>query len=174
MATHPDGRPSRGLSQDALVEAARRALSAVAGPQAAADMPVDSFRDDSWVRLPKEHALAVFRLLRDDAAARFDMCMDLTCVHFPRRPEPLGAFDVVYHLVSLEKGHRLRLKVACVDPEVGVDSVTSVWRGANFLEREAYDMFGVRFIGHPDLRRILMSDDYDGWPMRKDFPYRGH
>ena len=174
MATHPDGRPVAGLSQEALVEAARRILGSVAGPEAAAAMPVESFRDDSWVRLPAAHAVAVLRGLRDDAATGFEVCMDVTCVHYPRRPEPLGPFDVVYHLVSISKGHRLRLKVACPDPEKGVDSVTPVWRGANFLEREAHDMFGVRFAGHPDPRRILMSDDYDGWPMRKDFPYRGH
>src|SRR5436190_10094836 len=166
MATRPDGRPARGLSQEALVAAARRVLASVAGEQAAADMPVESFRDDSWVRLPREHALAVMRALRDDAEARFEMCMDITCVHYPRRAEPLGEFDVVYHLTSLSKGHRLRLKVACSDAAAGVDSVTSVWKGANYLEREAHDMFGVRFQGHPDPRRILMSDDYDGFPMR--------
>lgn len=174
MATHPDGRPARGLSQEALVAAVRRVLASVAGAAAAEQMPVESFRDDSWVRLPRAHALAVFKALRDDAQTQFEMCMDVTCVHYPRRPEPLGAFDVVYHLVSLTQGHRLRLKVACPDPDAGVDSVTSVWRGANFLEREAHDMFGVKFVGHPDLRRILMPEDYDGWPMRKDFPYRGH
>lgn len=174
MATQPDGRPARGLSQEALVEATRRILGSVAGAEAAAAMPVESFREDSWVRLPKQHALAVLGALRDDRETAFEMCMDITCVHYPQRAAPLGAFDVVYHLTSISKGHRLRLKVACPDPDAGVDSATPVWRGANFLEREAHDMFGVKFVGHPDLRRILMSDDYDGFPMRKDFPYRGH
>jgi NADH/F420H2 dehydrogenase subunit C len=174
MATRPDGLPARGLSQEALVDRVRAVLSRIAGEKAAADMAVESFREQSSVRLPREHALAVFQALRDDGDASFEMLMDVTCVHFPRRAEPLGPFDVVYHLVSLSKGHRLRLKIACPDPDRGVDSVVGVWPGANYLEREAYDMFGVRFAGHPDLRRILMSDEYVGWPMRKDFPYRGH
>ena len=76
--------------------------------------------------------------------------------------------------VSIVAGHRIRLKVACPDPEHGVDSACPVWKGANLLERESYDMFGLRFRGHPDLRRILMSEDFQGWPLRKDFPYRGH
>ena len=174
MATAPDGLNARGLSQDALVEAVRRVVARVGGETAGAGLEVESFRDQSSVRLPPEHAAAVLAALRDDADTRFDMLMDVTCVHWPRRGAPLGAFDVVYHLVSLAKGHRIRLKVACPDPAVGVASVTGTWKGANLMEREAYDMFGVRFQGHPDLRRVLMSDDYDGWPMRKEFPYRGH
>lgn len=174
MATHPDGRPARGLSQDQLIEIVRRAVARAAGDAAAAAMPVESFRDDSWARLPREHALAVMKALKADPDAAFDMCLDVTVVHFPKRPEPLGEFDAVYHLLSTTKGHRLRLKVSCPDAEAGVDSVTPVWPGANFLEREAYDMFGVRFNGHPDLRRILLQPEFDGWPMRKDFPYRGH
>ena len=174
MATHPDGLPARGLSQDALTLAVGAVLARVAGDAAAAAMPVESFRDESSVRLPAGQALAVMRALHDDESMRFEMLMDVTCVHFPKRPLPLGPFDVVYHLVSISKGHRLRIKVACPDPEAGVASMTSIWAGANFMEREAFDMFGVRFQGHPDLRRILMGDDYRGWPMRKDFPYRGH
>ena len=174
MATQPDGLPAGGLSQDELIAIVRATLGRVAGQAAADAMPVGSFRDDSWARLPREHAWAVMRELRDDARAAFDMCLDITCVHFPRRPAPFGEFEVVYHLLSVAKKHRIRLKVACPDPEAGVTSVVGIWPGANYLEREAYDMFGVRFEGHPDLRRILMSEDFDGWPMRKDFPYRGH
>jgi NADH/F420H2 dehydrogenase subunit C len=174
MPTRPDGLPARGLSQDELAALARRALAAQAGEALAAAMPVERFRDDCWVRLPREHSLETLRRLKDDRDAAFEMLLDVTCTHFPRRPEPLGAYDVVYHLLSLTKGHRLRLKVACPDPEQGVDSVVPLWPGANFMEREAYDMFGVRFLGHPDLRRILMSEDFAGFPMRKDFPYRGH
>lgn len=174
MATHPDGLPARGLGQEALVEAVRAILSRIAGEAAGAGMGVESFRDESSVRLPGAQALAVMRALQADEATRFEMLMDVTCVHLPRRPLPLGPFDVVYHLVSLSKGHRMRIKVACPDPDAGVASMTPVWAGANFMEREAFDMFGVRFQGHPDLRRILMGDDYRGFPMRKDFPYRGH
>ncbi len=174
MATRPDGLPARGLPQDELIAIVRSLLARAGGDAAAAAMPVESFRDESWARLPREHAVAVMRALKADARAAFDMCLDVTCVHFPRRPAPLGEFDVVYHLLSVAKGHRLRLKIACPDAEAGVESVVGIWPGANYLEREAYDMFGVRFEGHPDLRRILMPEEFAGWPMRKDFPYRGH
>jgi NADH-quinone oxidoreductase subunit C len=174
MATQPDGRPVNGLSQEQLVERVRAALRTAGGAAAADAMPVESFRDDSWARLPREHLRAVMAALKADPEAAFDMCLDLTCVHYPHRPPPLGAFDVVYHLLSVARGHRIRIKVACPDPEAGVDSLVPVWKGANFFEREAYDMFGVRFHGHPDLRRILMPEEFEGWPMRKEFPYRGH
>jgi NADH-quinone oxidoreductase subunit C len=99
-----------------------------------------------------------------------DMLIDLTCVDFPDR-EP--RFEVVAHLYSLNKGHRLRLK-ARVGNEEGddaeIDSVADLWASANWAEREAWDMFGVRFRGHPDLRRILMYPEFDGHPLRKDYP----
>jgi NADH-quinone oxidoreductase subunit C len=174
MLTRPDGAPARGLSQAQLVDGVRRVVRQQAGDAVAGALPVESFRGQSSVRLPAEHALAVLRALRDDPEMAFDMLTDVTCVHWPRRPAPLGAFDVVYHLTSLSKGHRIRLKVACPDPEAGVPSACGVWPGANLMEREAYDMFGVRFVSHPDLRRVLMPEDFDGWPLRKDFPYRGH
>jgi NADH-quinone oxidoreductase subunit C len=173
VATRPDGAPARGLPQDEVV-ARVRAIAAQAAGVDAAGLEAGSFRDQAWVRLPREPIREVLRRLRDDADLRFEMLMDLTCVHFPRRAAPLGAFDVVYHLTSLSKGHRIRLKVACPDPDAGIDSAVPVWPGANFLEREAWDMFGVRFIGHPDPRRILMDDEFLGHPMRKEFPYRGH
>jgi len=174
MATRPDGKAARGLSDAELVAGVRRVVTAVAGAAAAEALEVGEFRGDSWVRLPAGTGRAVFAALRDDAELSFEMLADVTCVHFPRRTAPVGEFDVVYHLLSLSRGHRLRVKLACPDPEKGVDSVVPVWPGANFLEREAYDMFGVRFQGHPDLRRVLMPEEYVGWPLRKDFPYRGH
>jgi NADH-quinone oxidoreductase subunit C len=170
------GKPAGSLDQDALVAKVLEHLSDVAGAEAGeqAAEAVESFAEEFSVRLPREHAVAVLQRLKDDEATSFEMIMDITCVHFPKRPEPLGAFDVVYHLVSLSKAHRIRLKVACSKPEEGVDSAVPVWSGSNLLEREAYDMFGVHFRGHPDLRRILLGDDFQGWPLRKDFPYRGH
>jgi NADH-quinone oxidoreductase subunit C len=176
MATRPDGQPARGLSDEQLIAGVRRVTGALGpgGGAAAAALETGAFRGQSWVRLPPEDAFATLAALRDDEEISFEMLTDLTCVHFPRRPLPLGDFDVVYQLSSLSRGHRLRLKVACPDAEAGVDSVVSLWPGASFLEREAYDMFGVRFRGHPDLRRILMPEGYVGWPLRKDFPYRGY
>ena len=83
-------------------------------------------------------------------------------------------FEVVYHLHSLERNERLRLKCRLAGENPEVDSVTSVWRGANWYEREVFDMFGVRFRNHPDLKRILMPEDWQGHPLRKDYPVHGH
>lgn len=95
----------------------------------------------------------------------FDYLSDLTCVHYPDRgAEP---FEMVYNLFSISTYERVRLKVRTSE---SVDSVTGVWPAANWLEREVYDLFGIRFANHPDLRRILLPPDWDGYPMRKDFP----
>lgn len=113
---------------------------------------------------------AVHAFLRDDARARCSMLSDLTVVDFPDR-EP--RFEVVGHVYSLELGHRLRVKTRVGDLEgdgADVESLTSLWASANWLEREAYDMFGVRFVGHPDLRRILLYPEFEGHPLRKDYP----
>jgi NADH-quinone oxidoreductase subunit C len=112
----------------------------------------------------------VARFLRDDPRASMEMLVDLTCVDFPDR-EP--RFEVVAHLLSLSKGHRLRLKAAVGDAEgegASIDSLTELWGSANWAEREAWDMFGVRFEGHPDLRRILLYPEFVGHPLRKDYP----
>ena len=174
MPTPIDGANAAGLSQEQLSDRVLGILADVAGADAKAAATVESFRGQSAVRLPAEHSLEVLRRMKSDPELSMEMLVDVTCVHFPQRPEPLGAYDVVYHVSSLTKGHRIRLKVACNDPEEGVDSACPVWEAANFAEREAYDMFGMNFRGHPDLRRILMDQNFDGWPMRKDFPFRGH
>jgi NADH-quinone oxidoreductase subunit C len=112
----------------------------------------------------------VARFLRDDARASMDMLIDLTCVDFPDR-EP--RFEVVAHLYSLSKGHRLRLKARVGDEDgenAEIDSVSDLWASANWAERESWDMFGVRFRGHPDLRRILMYPEFSGHALRKDYP----
>jgi NADH-quinone oxidoreductase subunit C len=108
----------------------------------------------------------VCRSLRDDAETPFDYLSDLTCVHWPERDEE--PFEVVYNLYSTSKNERVRLKAGA--GEAGLESVTSVWPAANWMEREAYDLFGVAFRNHPDLRRILLPKDWDGHPFRKDYP----
>jgi NADH-quinone oxidoreductase subunit C len=100
----------------------------------------------------------------------FTMLLDETCVDYPDRPE---RFEMVYHFYSLASNRRLRLKagLSADHPEIG--SLAGLWKNADWLEREVFDMFGVRFSGHPDLRRLLMYDGFEGHPLRKDYPLRG-
>jgi NADH-quinone oxidoreductase subunit C len=102
--------------------------------------------------------------LKTDKEAGFDYLSDLTCVHWPRAPAP---FEMVYNLFSISANERVRLKARVKD---SVDSVTGVWPAANWLEREVFDLFGVRFNNHPDLRRLLLPPDWQGYPLRKDYP----
>jgi NADH-quinone oxidoreductase subunit C len=110
------------------------------------------------------------RFLKDDPELRYDMLMDVAGVDYLGR-EP--RFEVVYHLYSIPHNSRLRLKVRVPESDLIVPSVTAVWSTANWHEREAFDMLGIRFSDHPDLRRIYMPDDYPGHPLRKDFPILG-
>ena len=119
------------------------------------------------VRIAPARIVEVCEFLKRDALSPFDYLSDLTCVHFP---ENAGApFEVVYNLYSISANVRVRLKAATTDAE-GVESVTGVWPAANWLEREVYDLFGVRFHHHPDLRRLLLPPDWEGHPLRKDYP----
>jgi len=125
---------------------------------------------DETVILKAESWFSVHQFLREDARADVDMLVDLTVVDFP---DKAPRFEIVSHLLSLSKGHRLRLKTAVGDEEgedAVVASLTAIWASANWMEREAYDMFGVRFSGHPDLRRILLYPEFEGFPLRKDYP----
>jgi len=119
------------------------------------------------LRVKRDAYLALCRYLRDDSEARFDMCNDLTAVHWPERKGE--EFEVVVNLYSMARNRRLRVKVSLADGEA-CPSVTSLWSGADWLEREVYDMFGIRFDGHPDLRRILLPPDWPGHPLRKEYP----
>jgi NADH-quinone oxidoreductase subunit C len=112
-----------------------------------------------------QRIVEVCDFLKSDADASFNYLSDLTCVHYPdRRTEP---FEMVYNRFAIEANERVRLKVRTKD---SVDSVTGVWPSANWLEREVFDLFGVRFNNHPDLRRLLLPPDWEGHPLRKDFP----
>jgi NADH-quinone oxidoreductase subunit C len=115
----------------------------------------------------REHLPAVARALRDRPDLRYSLLADLIAVDFhPREPR----FELVYLLVSLEHRRRLRLKVRLRGDDARVDTVTGVWPAANWLEREVWDLFGIVFDGHPDPRRLLMPEDWDGFPLRKDYP----
>jgi NADH-quinone oxidoreductase subunit C len=127
------------------------------------------FGDDTAVVDPARWH-EVCKAARDDGQLAFDMIVDLCGVDFPKR-EP--RFEVVLHLYSTSKRHRLRLKSRVGDAEgdgAEIDSVTDLWPGANWFERETYDLMGVTFKGHPDLRRILMYPEFEGHPLRKDYP----
>jgi NADH-quinone oxidoreductase subunit C len=127
------------------------------------------FRGQLTLRIRRAAIDEVCRFLRDDPALGFNYLSDVTavdCLNLGRSPR----FDVVYHLLSLKYYHRLRLKVGVPEEDPRIASVVGVWPTANWHERETYDMFGIVFDGHPDLRRILMADDWEGYPLRKDFP----
>lgn len=111
--------------------------------------------------------LDVMRFLRDTPEIAFDMLADLTCVDYlPETPR----FEMVYHLFSVTKHHRLRIKVRVDEAACELDTLIPVWPAANWLEREVWDMYGVRFRGHPDLRRLLLYEEFEGHPLRKDYP----
>jgi NADH-quinone oxidoreductase subunit C len=119
------------------------------------------------VYVSRDDLPAVARALRDRPDLRFDLLVDLIAVDFlPREPR----FEIVYLLVSIEHRARLRLKVRLGGADAHVSSVSSIWPAANWLEREVWDLFGVVFDGHPDPRRLLMPEDWEGFPLRKDYP----
>jgi NADH-quinone oxidoreductase subunit C len=115
----------------------------------------------------REHLPAVVRALRDDPSLNFALLVELTAVDtWPHEPR----FEVTYLLVSIANRLRLRLKVRVPGDDAHIATVSDVWRGANWLEREVWDLFGIAFDGHPDPRRLLMPEDWEGYPLRKDYP----
>ncbi|MDQ2855887.1 MAG: NADH-quinone oxidoreductase subunit C, partial [Acidobacteriota bacterium] len=118
------------------------------------------------IRIERSGIVSVCDFLKQDATVPFNYLSDLTCVHFPLRTE--GPFEVIYNLYSIRANERVRLKVA-VGSDESVESVTGVWPAANWMEREVYDLFGVKFLNHPDLRRLLLPPDWQGHPLRKDY-----
>jgi NADH-quinone oxidoreductase subunit C len=159
-----------------------------------------SYRGDATVVIGREFLLDIARTLKTDPAFQMNFLMDLTAVDFsafgskpspaffsssgvPAKPSPQlpdpdpwpgppgpERFVVVYHFFSLPLKHRLRLEVPVDEADAEVDSLTSLWAGANWFEREVWDMFGIRFRGHPSLKRILMYEEFVGHPLRKDYP----
>lgn len=129
------------------------------------------WRGDVAVTVKREALHDVARFLRDDPSLLFDYIVHVSSVDWPDDEE---RFEVVYEVYSIRTRRRIRLKTRVPESDCIVDSLTDVWKGADFMEREVYDMMGIRFRNHPDLRRILMPDEYEeGYPLRKDFPLRG-
>jgi NADH-quinone oxidoreductase subunit C len=131
---------------------------------------ISLYLGDWTIVVPATRLLEAARHLRDAADAAFNFCSDVTATDWPSRAE--GRFDVIYCLYSTRHRHRVRVKLKVAEHEP-VASVTGLWPAANWLEREVYDMFGVNITGHPDRRRILMPDDWQGFPQRKDYPLEG-
>jgi NADH-quinone oxidoreductase subunit C len=130
-------------------------------------LAVHSRLGQDTVVFAKARLAELAEFLRDDSDLKFNFLMDVTAVdHWKRKPR----FEVVYHFLSLERRHRLRVKVPVGEPDPEVDTLTHLWKGANWYEREVFDMFGIQFKGHPDLRRILMYPEFEGHPLRKDYP----
>src|SRR5499427_3274214 len=128
---------------------------------------VGSQHGDEWARVRRDAWVTVATFLRDDPACAMEMFIDLTAVdRFSIEPR----FDVVVHLYSVSKKQRIRLYCGVTEEDPTIDTLVPVWAGANWFEREAYDLYGVRFLGHPDLRRILMYPEFVGHPLRKDYP----
>ena len=131
-----------------------------------------AYRGDHTAILTRAALTEALAFCRDDAALGFDMLIDVTAVDYLRYPgrEDGPRFDVVYHLYSVGHNHRLRLKVPVEQDDASVPTASGIWPIANWLEREVWDMFGIRFEGHPDLRRLLMYEEFVGHPLRKDYP----
>ena len=131
---------------------------------------VIEYRGETTIVVPRELLRATAQQCRDNSALRFNLLSDVTCVdRFPVEPR----FELNYQLVSLDRRARVRLRTSVSAEHPVVDSVVPVWAGANWLEREVSDLFGIQFTGHPDLRRILLPEDFEGYPLRRDFPVEG-
>ena len=128
------------------------------------------FRGQTRIIVPKPVVFSLLELLKDDG---FDLLVDITCVDYLNFRDASNRFGLVYLLASTESGTRLTVRVMLDESDLQVDSVTSLWQGADWLEREVWDMFGIRFVGHPDLRRILLPEEFVAHPLRKDYPLQG-
>lgn len=130
----------------------------------------ESFRDNLRCDVPVDRFFEAMTQLR---AEGFDLLLDVTGIDYLHYPNATDRYGVVYSLVNTETGGRAYIKVRLNDPSPVVKSVYSIWKGSNWMEREVYDMFGIVFDGHPDLRRILMPEEFTSFPLRKDYPLRG-
>ncbi len=158
------GTKRQEIKQGEKDAAIQRLLSAWASEVRA----THGYRGDATAEVKREKIVEICRFLRDDPDLSFNFLMDLTVVD--RLGAPGERFEVVYHLYSLKHGRRVRLKAKLPGDDPVIDSVIPVWPGADWHEREAYDMYGVQFRNHPDLRRILLYPEFKGFPLRKDYP----
>jgi len=127
------------------------------------------------VSLKRDKVREICLYLRDEPSIRMDHLADLTAVDYSAYPGNAGPrFEVVYNMISTVHHHRIRLKVRVPEDDPRIDTVSSIWQTANWHERETFDLMGIKFDGHPDLRRILLPEDWEGHPLRKEYPLKGY
>src|SRR4051812_15440645 len=136
-----------------------------------ADVTLSEFRSDTRVVIRKDDLAAAMAMLKNDRG--FDLLVDVTCVDYLSYRDAKNRFGLVYLLANTATNERLTLRVYLDEPDLTVPSMVPLWAGANWLEREVFDMFGIHFDGHPDLRRILMPEEFTAFPLRKDYPLQG-
>jgi len=170
-----DMNEEKKIEQGASDSEVMARAKAVLGPMGVMIHTHSQHGDDTLV-VQAEDILKVMEFLHGDEGLKFDMMMDLTAVDYLGAEEvhpylkPMNArFEVVYHLYSVEKNHRIRVKAPLTEESPYVNSITGIWVGADWFEREAFDLYGVVFRGHPNLKRILLYEDFEGHPLRKDY-----
>jgi NADH-quinone oxidoreductase subunit C len=134
------------------------------------DFEISEYLDELTIKLPKDQIVKVCEFLKKDSELEFLLCQDITAIDWATRK---NRFTLVYHIYSFKNNFRLRLKADVDESDCRIDTVSSVWKGANWQERETYDMYGIKFNNHPDLRRMYMPEDFEYHPLRKDFPLMG-
>ena len=152
------------MTHDAILDRLRERFGADA-------FTTSEFRDNRRVIVPAGRLFDVLECLKD--ACGFDMLADLTAVDYLHYPDARDRFGVVYALLNTETGVRLYVKTMLNEPDLVLPSAYPLWKGADWMEREVFDMYGIVFDGHPDLRRILMPEEFTAFPLRKDYPMRG-
>jgi NADH-quinone oxidoreductase subunit C len=146
----------------------KKIIERIKGQHSSLVIDSHDFRGDQTVTVKKECGNVFFKFLRDDAELAFNFLIDITAVDYHNKKD--DRFEVVYHFYSLKHNHRLRVKVPVSMEDCIANSITSLWKTANWYEREIWDMYGIKFRDHPNLRRILLYEEFKGHPLRKDYP----
>jgi NADH-quinone oxidoreductase subunit C len=136
-----------------------------------ADIQFSEFRGQTRAIIPRDSLAEVMRFLKTERG--FDLLVDVTCVDYLNYRDATDRFGLVYLLANTVSAERITLRVLLNEPDLAVPSLVPLWNGANWMEREVWDMFGIRFEGHPDLRRILLPEEFTAFPLRKDYPLQG-
>ncbi len=160
-----------GLLGQALTEKSAQLITLLQGKLGSQILSSSVELGDAVIKIPAQGALQFFQLLKLDSELQFNLLVDVTAVDWLDSQD--DRFQVVYQLLSLVTKFRLRVLIDLPEAQPEVDSIVSLWPGANYLEREVWDMYGIKFRGHPELKRILMYEEFDGHPLRKDYPVQG-